>query len=212
MFEIVRTLHESDCACDFVAIGHQCGNLLEHSVFIIHYNNKFYQFEFLDGIVFTENVDDSYHKITDTINKLLVPSFITYCKQISKHAKPKFGFFYSGEYYDKEGNHFSKSKTGERMTCVGFCLNVLKGFLEDDYIQYADWEESSHSDTPHYLQEFAIEHDLNTDEISDSHRRITPLELLTSAFFTKIPIKKADIDSKIDYVKAAIEVNNPDAT
>jgi len=90
------------------------------------------------------------------------------------------------------------------MTCVGFCLNVLKGFLEEDYINYQDWDESSHTSSPDYLIKYAKRYNLNIDDISKSHRRITPLELLTSAFFTNTPILKSSIDSKIEQAKEYI--------
>lgn len=208
MFDIVRTLKETDRVCDFVAIGYQGANFYTHAAIIIKLDSKLYQFHFLDGIELTEVEDDFFHKITETIDSRLLPSFYAYCRRILKNANPKFGFFYSGEYYNKAGEHFSTTNLGERMTCVGFCLNVLKGFLENDYIQYTDWDESSHIDIPNYVLEFAHEHGLNVEDIRGAHRRITPLELISSAFFVDIPIKKVDVDSKIEYVRSNIGYHN----
>ena len=83
-------------------------------------------------------LDTYFHKTTLTIHPDEVPAFIVYCQQIKQKAKPIYGFFYSGEFYDKEGNYLMNKDLGERMTCVGFCLNVLKGFLEEDYIDYME--------------------------------------------------------------------------
>jgi len=83
-------------------------------------------------------LDTYFHKTTLTIHPDEVPAFIVYCQQIKQKAKPIYGFFYSGEFYDKEGNYLMNKDLGERMTCVGFCLNVLKGFLEEDHIDYME--------------------------------------------------------------------------
>lgn len=207
MFEIVRTLKEADRNCDFVALG--LGHTVDggtHSTIIINYESTLYQFHFTGKIEFCNVCHDFFHKITDTINTKLTPSFYAYCRRIEKKANPIYGYFYSGEFYDKNGTHFADKPIGERMTCVGFCLNVLKGFLEEDYILYQDWDETSHNYSG-YLIKYAEKYNLNIEEISNSHRRITPLELITSAFFTNIPIKKLNIDSKIDQVQEYIYNN-----
>lgn len=209
MFEIVRTLNESDRKSDFIALAFLENRGIHHAAIIINFNNQLYQFHYTGadidfGIVGSY---DFFHKITETVDVDLTPAFYAYCRQIQKKAKPQYGYFYSGEYYDKNGIHFSEKSIGERMTCVGFCLNVLKGFLEEDYVNYQDWDERSHDSSPGYLIEYAKRHNLDINDISKSHRRITPLELLTSAFFAKVPILKSQIDSKIEQVKEYIFEN-----
>ena len=119
------------------------------------------------------------------------------CKRILKKANPRYGYFYSGEYYDTNGIHFSDKTISETMTCSGFCINVLKGFLEKDYIVYTDWNTTSFP-TQDYLERFANHFNIDKDKISESHRRISPLELLCSGYFWNLPIRKYDIDLKID--------------
>lgn len=197
MFEIVRTKMESDRVTDYVALG----NLVNekgsfHSAFIINYENKLFEFHYTSSnIEYIEISRDYFHKITDTIHSDEVPSFIALCNNIMKKANPKYGFFYSGESYNIDGTHMSNSGLGERMTCVGFCLNVLKGFHEDDYIIYTDWTEESIEGTE-YLKDYCLRNNLNITEMKSYLRRITPLEFLTSGFFTKIPISKMEIDGK----------------
>ena len=140
-----------------------------------------------------------FHKRTETIHKEEIPAFIAYCNSIKKNANPIYGYFYSGEYYDNKGIHFSEKSIGERMTCVGFCMNVLKGFLENDYLKYTDWDSSSHSTD--YLLKYAEKYNLDVASIQESHRRISPIEILTSGFFHNIPISKIEIDSKLTEVK-----------
>jgi len=190
---------------DFVAIGND--EDFDHAAFIVKYNDKEYEFDFYNedqGIVWMTLENKFYYLLLERIDPLLVPAFIARCRHIRKHAKPQFGYFYSGESYNGDGIHTSKTNTGERMTCVGFCLNVLKGFLEEDYLEYSDWDASSHYD-PSYLKEFCAKHGFKEEDISDSHRRITPLECLTSCCFNTFPIRKKKIDSKKDLVKEAVE-------
>lgn len=207
MFEIIKTLQEGDRDCDFVALGFLENEGNNHATLIIKYNSELYQYHYTSREIDFSNVSyDFFHKITETIQTSLVPAFYAHCREILKRANPQYGYFYSGEFYDRNGIHFSDKAVGERMTCVGFCLNVLKGFLEEDYIYYLDWDENSH-DSPDYLVKYANNHNLKIEDISLSHRRITPLELLTSAFFVDTPIKKTKIDSKKEEVKDYIYSN-----
>lgn len=202
MFEIIKTLDEEDIKEDFVAIGNLIDDIKEpfHAALIIKYNSDLFQYHYTGSeIELSEIAHDYFHKRTNTIHHSEIPAFIAYCNSIKKRANPIYGYFYSGEYYDNKGHHFSEKIIGERMTCVGFCLNVLKGFLEKDYLKYTDWDSSSHSSE--YLLKYAEKHNLNLELIQESHRRISPIEILTSGFFYKIPITKNEIDNKLDEVK-----------
>lgn len=202
MFEIINTLKEEDISDDFVAIGNLLNEYKEpyHAALIIKHNSNLLQYHYTGKDIELSDVDFEYfHKRTRTIHKEEIPAFIAYCNSIKKNANPIYGYFYSGEYYDNNGIHFSKKSIGERMTCVGFCINVLKGFLENDYLKYADWDSSSHSSE--YLLKYAEKHNLNVSSIQESHRRISPIEILTSGFFYNIPISKIEIDNKLTEVK-----------
>ncbi len=201
MFEIVRSLFESDRESDFVGIG----NLTDekdsyHAGFVIRYQKKLYEFHYSGTeIEFIPLENDYYHKITDTIIPEEIPAFIAQCQNIKKKANPKYGYFYSGESYDSDGNHLNSIDRGERMTCVGFCLNVLKGFLEEDYLEYSDWTSESHKKEG-YLAWYCDKYKLDSKKLQSSHRRITPRECLTSCFYNRLPIRKSDIDKKINDV------------
>lgn len=201
MFEIVQSKVEKDIARDFVALGF----LIEekggpHSAFVIQYQDALYEFHYTGReIDFSKISNDYYHKITYSVHPDEVPAFIALCQHIKKKANPIYGYFYSGENYDKEGNHLGNKDLGERMTCVGFCLNVLKGFLDEDYITYSDWDESTHNDLG-YLENYCKKHDIDITKIKASHRRIAPLEFFTSGFFINLPIRKVQIDNKIKEV------------
>lgn len=201
MFEILRSKIESDRITDFVAIG----NLIKeaeayHSAFVISYGKELYEFHYTGEEIEFKVIDNDYfHKITDTIVSEEVPAFIALCKNILKNANPTYGFFYSGESYNLDGTHLSNLDLGERMTCVGFCLNVLKGFLEEDYIVYEDWTSETHEKNG-YLESYCEKYKLDPSKISVSHRRITPRECLTSCFFSELPISKKEIDERIGEV------------
>ena len=100
------------------------------------------------------------------------------------------------------GDYIGDSDLGERMSCVGFCLNVLKGFLEEDYLSYSDW--NAEEDDKEYLINFCKEHDLEIESIQPHYRRITPIECLSSCFFTELPISRTDIDDVKDDVEIYI--------
>jgi hypothetical protein len=215
MFEIRRTLEEQDIDENFVAIG----NLISenprtptHSALIIKYNNSLYEFHFTGRAIELKEVENDYfHKITQCIHRDEVAAFIALCKHVLSKASPTYGFFYSGEFYDSEGNFIGNNSLGERMTCVGFCLNVLKGFLEAEYLNYSDWSNASHNDGEAYLLWYCGHHGLNINDVRQSHRRISPLECLVSCFYSSLPISKRDIDAKTpmvwDYILNCIESN-----
>ena len=202
MFEIVRSKIETDRITDFVAIG----NLIDdkavsyHAAFIIKCENILYEFHYTgSSIELIQLQRDYFHKITDTISPEEVPAFMALCKNIQKKANPIYDFYYSGESYDIDGNHISNPESGERMTCVGFCLNVLKGFLDEDYLVYSDWT-SETNQLKEYLEYFCRNNNIAPIKITSSHRRITPRECLTSCFFKDIPITKQRIDERIGKV------------
>ena len=208
MFEVVRTLHEDDIKDDFVALAVQVTTQGDpwHSGFVISYNGEIYFYHFeVPGIKFeTLTLEDCFHKITDVIDERLIPSFIVMCKRVLKTANPEYGYFYSGEYYDEYGNHFSKSKMDQIMTCTGFCLNILKGFKGVDYVKYKDWQTPDYP-YPEYVNVYADINNLNVDDIIEFHRRVSPLEILCSAYFKDLPISKLQIDTKSDEVETYLK-------
>jgi len=198
MFPVNRTLDMTEGVHEYVAIAnlHE-GHIPTHAAIIINYKEELILFHYTGyDIEYSIVSDEYYHRVTKLIAQDEIPSFIALCKNIQKKANPSYGFFYSGESYDTNGDHLSNSDTGERMTCVGFCLNVLKGFLEADYIEYSDWTEASHEDDQ-YLERYCTNHQLEIESIRSSHRRINPRECLASAFFNNLPIQKVDIDEKV---------------
>lgn len=202
MFEIINTEIDSDITEDFIAIGSYIDGdkMPYHSVLIIQYKNNIQHFHYTGELLLDAVYNKScFHIKLDVIEKALVPAFLAMCRRILKKANITYGYFYSGEYYDYDGVHFSAKNIGETMTCVGLCLNVLKGFLGKDYVSFEDWTDVSMMKEG-YLENFADRYHLDIDKISRSHRRITPVDLLCSAYFTQLPISKNEVDSKRDEV------------
>lgn len=200
MFEIINTLTEDDIKNKYVAIGCYINEdkIPYHSTIVIRYNNEIKHLHFDGKKILYDKIynESSFHKITDTINVKLLPSFIMMCRRVMKSAQPRYGYFYSGEFYNSNGIHFSEKEIEETMTCSGFVLNILKGFLEEDYIYFDDWDNSPYP-TKKYLEDFANYFKLDKNKIINSHRRISPLELLCSGYFSKLPIRKNQIESKL---------------
>lgn len=198
---IIKSGEDSYDAADFVALAYQYDERYPHAAFIIQNKGDLTEFHYDGGsVVYTTLLDSYFHKTTLTIHPDEIPAFIVHCQQIRQRAKPIYGFFYSGEFYDREGNYLMNKDLGERMTCVGFCLNVLKGFLEEDYIDYTDWGSETHNKSD-YLESYCKRHQLDINKVKASHRRVSPLEYLTSALFSDLPIRKSQIDNRKDEVK-----------
>ena len=204
MFEIVRSKYESDLTTDFVAIGNlvsQDSLLSTHAAIIISHGGLLWEFDY-DGVNINLQIleMDYFHKITNTIIPDEVPAFVAMCNKIKEKANPIYGFFYNGEYYNRETFHHTHSTDFvEVMTCVGFCLNVLKTFLEEEYLVYEEWNLNSEKWIK-YLEDFCSKNNLDPSKVKQHLRRITPRECLTSCFFTDIPISKSNIESKIQDV------------
>lgn len=185
----------------FVGIGMSLA--MDHAVIIIYYDKKLQEFDFIRKVELQDAEEDSYYKKITHIHPDEVATFLAYCHAIKKRSKPTQGLFYSGGQFNRNGSHSTDSPLGQRMSCVGFCLNVLKGFKFEDYLVYEDWKESSQSLA--YLAKFCEKNNLDIKDISPFHRRITPIELLSSAFFDNLPIEKIKIDSIKEDVKKYFE-------
>jgi hypothetical protein len=203
MTEIVRTLFASDNDVDFVGIGNLLiGAESTHSALIIRYQAEVFAFHYTGySIEFGRNSEDYFHIPTSVIHRDEVPAFIVQCLSIIRNANPVYGYFYSGESYDMDGNHLSPGSLGEVMTCTGFCLNVFKGFLEEDYLAYDDWGNAPYPNQG-YVVEFCNRHGLDVNQVQASHRRITPREGLISCLFSDLPIRKTQIDGQQARVEA----------
>jgi hypothetical protein len=182
-----------------------------HSGIIISFLSKTYLFHYLPKGVFLEEIDLMasgsiyYYKEIIIIHKNLIRSFLNHCKVIKATAKPNYGYFYAGSYYEN-GVYHSNDNTPQLMTCVGFCINVLTGFIEEEaYIEFSDWTSTSKK-AQDWLDNFLIEFKENFPQVEESVirknlRRIKPSELVSSGYFNTLPIRKLQTDQ----VKPVVE-------
>lgn len=96
-------------------------------------------------------------------------------------------------------------------TCVGFCLKVLDGnMLENRYLNIADWDNSTLDDnrkahTISDIKKIFEERGLDYSLINEADiKRIFPIELMTSGLFSDYPIRKHQIDSRVDEVRECL--------
>lgn len=200
---------------DFVAIAVKIdeNGLAVHSGLLIKYRNdaSFFHFDSQDVLlkeVDLNKADRVFHKELTIIDKKLIPAFINHCKIIKHTAKPTYGYFYSGSYYEN-GDYHSDTELPQLMSCVGFCINVITGFLEEKkYIEFSDWKSISPK-AEAYFNKFIADFvktfpEADIEDLKRDFRRIKPSELLSSAYFNSLPIRKIQTDSIKDLLESRL--------
>lgn len=185
--------------------------LAQHVGLIIHSEEGYFLFHYTGQEVLFEDgkIEEWYfHKSIGFILPEFCGIFLGHCKKIAQNAKPEYGCFYNGSFYNSNGEYYSQNQIPEFMTCVGFCINVIKGFIEaDEYFEYTDWTNQKASQQ--YISEMIAQIQkiapyITEEMISDNIRRIKPSEFVGSAFLKNIPIRKNDIDLIIDDLEKVI--------
>ena len=176
----------------------------QHAAIFIRYKGDSHLFHFDGASVIMEEVsglEPYYQKHLEFLEPILLPAFFTQCELILENAKPKFGYFYEGALYNANGDFISPNDSPEYMTCVGFCLNVLKGFLSDqDFFRFEDWDEKTLTGKMELVEQFLIKvkeyHPLiKMEDFKPNLRRILPIEYISGAFSDTLPVHKTFTDS-----------------
>ena len=212
------SVKEYDFSEDFVAISCEVDKLglCKHSGLIISYDGSIFYFHFGGKSVELENLDDQidnlnsiYLKRLDIISDEEVVVFLGHCQKLKKiGVHPKYGFIFNDSYYDSSNyeSHLVNANY-DITTCVGFCIKVIRMFIynNDEYLKLDDWDISSiHEADPwvrdfmnKYLPVYAEIYELSIEDLfaQNELKRITPSELLSSTFFTDLPIEKLSIDN-----------------
>jgi hypothetical protein len=209
--EKLSKLNSCETNEDFIAI---CITLNEegigrHSGIIICYEEELVFFHFdgnvkLEILQIDEIPNNYYIKKTSIFEDDKILGFKAYCEILSLEVSPNYGFIFTNSFYNTDGKYYCENNLPDITTCVGFCINVIRGFLynNDKYINIEDWDDSSLEE---FTQDFeVIEAQLSyiegidisrLEEIKNSFfKRIKPSELTSSAFFKEVPIRKVDID------------------
>jgi hypothetical protein len=214
--EDLLKLCDSELHEDFIAICVQVDaqGHAKHNGIVICYDEKLYYFHF-NGNVHYEELDIDNLPNDLYINKIrifgdgIVLSFMAYCEILKDEVSPEYGFVFQDSFYNGDGTYYSESNLPDITTCVGFCINVIRGFLYKNkkYIEIDDWDNSTIDSLPYDFQylldsiKIQLEQIANaTDQtilqsIKDNNfKRIKPSELTCSAFFEDLPIRKTSID------------------
>lgn len=135
----------------------------------------------------------------DSIPPFEANAFRVICNSAIRNPPPTYHYLFDGSHY-KEGTFAANNGSiSYHMTCVGFCLAILKEWFEEDYIKFTDWtcvnsmwpedvEEQTRQLREIYSSTFSDE------ELQENMRRIKPIELISSAFYKNIPVGKVDTD------------------
>jgi hypothetical protein len=221
--ENLLRLNDCDIDDDFIAFCVEVDStgVATHSGIIICYDDMVHFFHFdstvhLDELNINEISDNLYIKKITVFGNERVLAFKAYCEILQLEVSPLYGFVFSNSFYNVNGEYYSESNLPDITTCVGFCINVIRGFLynNDMYIEVNDWDNSTIDTLPadfqfwlnsieEQLKLFSSSVDAETmQNVRDNFfRRIRPSELASAAFFEKLPIRK----SNVDYVNPTLE-------
>ncbi|WP_285009617.1 hypothetical protein [Pedobacter faecalis] len=186
----------------------------QHAAIFLRYNSESKLFHFTGKSVIIEDVsgmEDYYLKSLDFLPAILLPAFMAQSELILEKAQPEFGYFYEGSLYDTNGDFVSPGASPQYMTCVGFCLNVIKGFLSDqDFFQYEDWDEKSLIGKMEHVESFLSRvnesyPDIKLEDFKVNLRRILPIEYVAGAFSRDLPVRKAFTDSIVEDLQKSLD-------
>jgi len=193
-------------ACVYVNEGGEA----VHAGLFIKYRGNVSIFHFDGKLDFDQNPQGKgyYYKEIGFIKAAEVRAFLAFCRIISKKANPVMGYFYPGSFFLENGDYFSQASMPQYMTCVGFCLNVLKGFRGgSDFVNHADWGNASINGNlmdkiiARAKSEFP---DINMEKIIPHMKRIRPDEYISAAFFDDMPVSKLSIDEIISDISECL--------
>ena len=137
-------------------------------------------------------------------------AFLVHCREAITNPAPGYNFFYDGSYF-KDGKFVGiNGEPSYHMTCVGFCLGLLKGWFEgDEYIQYRDWNANTTLGQETINKELArlkfLYPKFTDDELMENIRRIKPTEYLASAYIEIMPIRKETISAIVIHLTPLIK-------
>ena len=185
----------------------------EHAAIFISKGEESHIFHF-DSENLKENkineCDQFLTKVLQSIQPFEVGAFLVQCKEALNNPAPGYHFFIDGSYINGQGKYVSELGIPVyRMTCVGFCLALLKGWFEEDYLMYEDWR-ADNTINPATLQQqlselMALYPNFSEEELSRNIRRIKPIEYIASGYFNKRPIRKANTDTIIVNLKDIVK-------
>lgn len=184
-----------------------------HSGIFIRYNGQGYFFHYTgEGIFLSPSLENDWLLFNEfTGITPFIPSVFAFFNRVKRNSKPRYFQFYAGALYDSTGKLKDLNGLPEYMTCVGFCLAVIKNILlGKDFIDYNDWP------VGHGVGDEAIKNFFNDKivphyptltfiDFSQGVRRIKPLEYLTASYSNSMPVSKTFTDMYQAFVRNDIK-------
>jgi hypothetical protein len=208
--ENLTLLSECDNSQDFVAIAIKVeGGLGYHSGLVICLDEQFYFFHYTGREVLMESLEqfptDLYIKKLTIFEPSKVEYIKAFCEILQEEAHPRYGWIFTDSFYNGDGSYYSDEGLPDITTCVGFCINVIRGVLYNNevYISTDDWDDSSFGEYQHGFMNMITEQLARLEEIDPDRleaitqgtfKRIMPSELTSSGFCEELPIRKINVD------------------
>jgi hypothetical protein len=213
---------ESNFVAFAVKLHHEV--IANHAALLLFIDGEYKAFHYDAHEVLLDAVPENDWLILNIFGRIrpeLVFAFENLCRTVKEEAQPAYGYFYDGSFFDGDGQYKSATGTPQIFTCVGICLNVLKGFIynldasdnANQLIQFEDWNNSTLH--PRYLEKFTLVAPINFPDtplelLLENLRRIRPSEFLTIPFFEEFPVSKASIDEVIEHVETVLRERFPE--
>ncbi len=218
--EHILKIQDCDLAEDFIAFGIELdeNGHGHHSGIFISLNNELVLFHFDAITVKIEHSNDLNGWFL--LNKLVIfegeddfiINFKAHCEIICEESSPEFGFLFDGSYYDINGKYYTETDFSDVTTCVGFCIKVIQGYLNNTkFIDLTGWNINPLDDfklknSSFYEQQLEIlkeKYPLRIEEIKENYfKRILPSELTSSGFYDDLPVTK----DNIDFIRPTVEM------
>ena len=207
--------HDLDEEFFGVAVSLNDNGIPQHSGVVICYEGEKLFFHFNGKVLLenvTEEVTDIYYKKLELFPETYLPYIRAYFDILLNTVDPLYGFVFTDSYYNDDGTYVSDvDGLPDFCTCVGFCINVIRGLFlkQTKYLETTDWTDDSLQQVADFFIE-QVDNYLTAVEKFEpeklekvkksSYKRILSVELLLSGFFAKpkkLPVRKADISPKI---------------
>ncbi len=208
--ENLTLLTDCDNSEDFVAIAIMVRDGVGyHSGLVICSEEHFYFFHYTGREVVMQLLEelpaDLYIKKLTIFEPSKVEYIKAFCEILEEEAHPIYGWIFTDSFYTGDGTYYSEQGVPDITTCVGFCINVIRGALYNNeaYIATDEWDDTTLDDLQHNFTEnitaqLAFLGEIDPDRLAviteRSFKRIMPSELTSSGFFEHLPIRKNNID------------------
>ena len=217
--ELVK-FNEADLPENFVSIAVKIdNNIPKHAAILIRYKKINYLYHFPGSkppeVIDNFNEEGWYiYKIWELINcedENEVGAFLQHCRRVCEKSDITYSYIADGSKHNFKGEFESKSGLPELGTCVGFCVNTLTNTIidSDSYFNLDDWDDSELDKSIDNWSKEQVKKkhpDLDWTLFNAFKKRITPLEYLCSAFFTRdYPIKKEKINEIVADITRVIQ-------